>query len=1003
VSSLKESLVDYDPETGRMRRSPRQVFLELTSRCNLACVHCSKDFGSEAGHPQVDLPADVIDRLEPWLLDAEAVNLNGVGESLILPSFPSVLERVTKGPATVSFNTNGLPLTASLCDQIVRHRASSVVISVDGIESNEPIRGVPYEVVRKRIFALAEAKARAASRLPRVGIAYTLMRRNLHELPRLLEDVLPRARIDSVHVQPLIVFYETLVDENVYGHPDVGPVLDRSRQIADRSGTVFTVFRSSFGADERVHGVVEAQLGQTSERFGCIDPFFEIKIRSTGDVMSCSFGLTGGLNVRTSSLDEVWNHDWYRALRRRLYAKRFEGDCARCPYVFGSAAAQTSHLRAGVRHSHHERFAAAPPPTRARASSPPRDFPFRPTPFVPTRSVYSARSPRPGAIEAVRRNGASPRADLAILDAVVVAAERSAVPLERTLAPSGRFAEDVRDRLADLPYYERIHAPARARANDEWAALTRRAIGGGVPFWVDRPGYYADLVAGNGRAQLAAERILVEPGFRWVVERTRRHGGRVLVLACGFGALSLELARAGLEVVGVDDNPQAIEMAAALAALEPGLALRYGSQDFEGLTLPPSEFDVVCAWQTLHHQELSPRIAHQIWRALRPGGEAVLQDFLGEEGEHPLQTRAGSEPALARVRRWSSVATRLGFGEAPPVPPRASERRTQLAAMFPPLPGDDTPRAIAPVERVTGRELVEAMRARFARVDLHLERGFLDYGHIYPLIASCATSGIPSRHLAAYFRALLLQDRWLVLRKKTPPREYRLVARKPQGASDAAAAAAPEDVSAFDGIDPAARRRLTRWVEAYRALYPASREPIAETLAGLSEAGRLLGADPKDARASLERGIQEAYGRRRIGDGLRLGDRDRYALLAGFHNAAPSEGCRWFDGDGRLLFFLPSDATAVRLRCRRGFRRDEQEEGIPVTVLADDIELGTSALRFAPSDVEEARELEFPLTPRSRGLVELRIRARSFVPHDEVGNGDRRRLAFRIERVDASR
>src|SRR5262245_54092236 len=214
-SMRKDDLVDYDPETGICRTTPRQLFLELTPRCNLACVHCPKDYGLP--HPgDADMSRETLEALRPWLFAANSVNLNMVGEPLLAARFGHALDLCAVGSAAVGFNTNGLLLHDAMCERIVAARVHSVVVSIDGVETHEAVRGVPFTVVAGRLENLHRAKLRAGSDLPHLGIAYTLMRRNLHELPRALADLLPRVPIDYVHVQPLIVFYETLRGQNVY-------------------------------------------------------------------------------------------------------------------------------------------------------------------------------------------------------------------------------------------------------------------------------------------------------------------------------------------------------------------------------------------------------------------------------------------------------------------------------------------------------------------------------------------------------------------------------------------------------------------------------------------------------------------------------------------------------------------------------------------------------------------------------------------------------------------
>ncbi len=365
--SHKESRVAYDPETGVVRTPPQHIFLELSSRCNLVCVHCSKDYGSPGGHPSLDMDIALVRHLCPWLHQAHFVNLNMVGEPLLHPEFSKILKLASPKVASshrpnLSFNTNGVLLNPEVDRLIVEQRVSHVVISLDGIESNEAIRGVPYELLKKRIAELAHIRRESGSDHPKIGIAYTLMRRNLHELPRVMADLCPSGDIDEVHVQPLIVFYEGLVGENAYRQPEVQSVLSHCQTTARKFGTSLRVFRSTFTQDERYSSSEDdpVLLGQTSVQYGCIDPFYEIKIRSTGDIMACSNGLTPGLNVKDLTLDEAWNHSWYRDLRKNLAAKSFKAECERCSFIFGEASNQEASLRPGVHNSAEPRFMTSP-------------------------------------------------------------------------------------------------------------------------------------------------------------------------------------------------------------------------------------------------------------------------------------------------------------------------------------------------------------------------------------------------------------------------------------------------------------------------------------------------------------------------------------------------------------------------------------------------------------------------------------------------------------------
>lgn len=78
-------------------------------------------------------------------------------------------------------------------------------------------------------------------------------------------------------------------------------------------------------------------------------------------------------------------------------------------------------------------------------------------------------------------------------------------------------------------------------------------------------------------------------------------GRRVLDAGCGPGGLSLELARRGAEVVGVDLSPALVERARERAAGEPGLADRIEFRAGDMLSTALGRFDHVVAMDSLVH------------------------------------------------------------------------------------------------------------------------------------------------------------------------------------------------------------------------------------------------------------------------------------------------------------------------------------------------------------------------------------------------------------------
>ncbi len=104
-------------------------------------------------------------------------------------------------------------------------------------------------------------------------------------------------------------------------------------------------------------------------------------------------------------------------------------------------------------------------------------------------------------------------------------------------------------------------------------------------------------------------------------------GGLAVDLGCGTGVATVELARRGFRVIGVDHSPEMLGLARAkLAAegLEDRVELR--RQDLADGGLPEAEADVVTCQGVLHHlPEIQPCV-DLIARTLRPGGTFYISE-----------------------------------------------------------------------------------------------------------------------------------------------------------------------------------------------------------------------------------------------------------------------------------------------------------------------------------------------------------------------------------------
>lgn len=105
-------------------------------------------------------------------------------------------------------------------------------------------------------------------------------------------------------------------------------------------------------------------------------------------------------------------------------------------------------------------------------------------------------------------------------------------------------------------------------------------------------------------------------------------GLRVLEYGCGEGSHSLEIARRGGRVVGIDISEVGIRNAAEKAANEGVTNAEYLVMDAENMTFEANTFDLVIGEGILHHLDLV-KSYDEIARVLKPTGRAVFMEPLG--------------------------------------------------------------------------------------------------------------------------------------------------------------------------------------------------------------------------------------------------------------------------------------------------------------------------------------------------------------------------------------
>ncbi len=121
--------------------------------------------------------------------------------------------------------------------------------------------------------------------------------------------------------------------------------------------------------------------------------------------------------------------------------------------------------------------------------------------------------------------------------------------------------------------------------------------------------------------------IQMMPKINFVIERAKKHGGKVLEIGCGHGYLTLELARNSLDVIGIDLSPKSIEIAERFARentfKESFGSLKYMVSDIMSSDLGIEEYNTIIFFGTLHHIPDIDKFLPKVHRALKRGGAII--------------------------------------------------------------------------------------------------------------------------------------------------------------------------------------------------------------------------------------------------------------------------------------------------------------------------------------------------------------------------------------------
>jgi radical SAM protein with 4Fe4S-binding SPASM domain len=322
---------------------PRCVFIEVTNRCNLACVMCVRTF--LAYEPPRDLSWEEFVAIADQFPAMERAVLHGVGEPLLSRALPDMIRYLKRRGITVLFNSNGTLLTPRWQEALVESGLDEFRLSLDAVtpELYAQLRGKPlFETVLANVQALVATKERLGVTTPRISLWCVGMQENIEQLPELIR-VAAKIGVPEVYVQRLTYALDSGVqygigqsEQALFGRVSVRElaILDECEQLSRALGVTF----QASGATDPRSSLRAAEEAACSPWRACQRPWTTAYITANGNVLPCCMahwadtdyrGLILG-NIWEKRFEQIWNDAPYQDWRRGLLTSNPPPACRGC-------------------------------------------------------------------------------------------------------------------------------------------------------------------------------------------------------------------------------------------------------------------------------------------------------------------------------------------------------------------------------------------------------------------------------------------------------------------------------------------------------------------------------------------------------------------------------------------------------------------------------------------------------------------------------------------------
>jgi len=295
---------------------PETITVSGSYACNYRCFMCNLPHGSK------DMIAEsVVEQVERALPHARMLRLSG-GEPLIFPHAARLLTAARAAGARAMIFTNGALLDR--CSFAPCEILDEVVVSLDACTAAtyEAVRGADLGRVLGNVESLVQERERRGAG-PTVIFNFVAMRRNIEELPRLVE-LASRMGVAAVGCVFLRVQQRELINESLYFQQELSDACMREAREKAAALGIGLQLPALFSQSP--------QEQQSAGHAHCLEPWKYLEISPQNLASACCAGAGSGKIAPGSTLEEVWNSAAKLALRRTVNTPQEPPRCRSCGF-----------------------------------------------------------------------------------------------------------------------------------------------------------------------------------------------------------------------------------------------------------------------------------------------------------------------------------------------------------------------------------------------------------------------------------------------------------------------------------------------------------------------------------------------------------------------------------------------------------------------------------------------------------------------------------------------